>query len=167
MESWLMPVFAQMGHTEVATRAINPSTIMIIPIVALLIPIVIVPTALGIRFARQSRELEHTERMRALELGRSLPGDPQGMTPSALAVKIGAYVPIASMGIAWLATRDGNTSLAPGIWTSCALVSAIAIVGGTILAFRAMGLPAQSYPSAHAEKPAFDPDAYDHVGTRG
>jgi len=37
---------------------------------------------LGIRHDKYKRELEHKERMRALELGRSLPGDAPGLTPA-------------------------------------------------------------------------------------
>ncbi len=39
---------------------------LIIPIVALLIPMIIVPTAMGIKHARYLREVEHKERMRAM-----------------------------------------------------------------------------------------------------
>ena len=44
--------------------------VILIPIIALMIPIVIVPTALAFRHARFLREVEHKERMRAMELGR-------------------------------------------------------------------------------------------------
>ena len=37
----------------------------------------------GIRLERTKRELEHKERMRALELGRSLPGDGSWLSPLA------------------------------------------------------------------------------------
>lgn len=35
----------------------------------------------GIRLEKTKRELEHKERMRALELGRSLPGDVPWLSP--------------------------------------------------------------------------------------
>ena len=53
---------------------------LIIPIVALLIPMIIVPTAMGIKHARYLREVEHTERMRAMELGQTLAED-ESWTP--------------------------------------------------------------------------------------
>ena len=56
-------------------------TWVLIPIVALAIPIVLVPVVLGICHARNERELEHSERMKALELGRALPGDESRWTP--------------------------------------------------------------------------------------
>ena len=59
---------------------------MIIPIVAMAIPIVLVPVVLGIRHARLERELEHAERMKALELGRTLPEDEPWWTPPRISV---------------------------------------------------------------------------------
>src|SRR4051794_12300341 len=76
----------------------------IIPLFGMLIPIVIVPTALGIRHARHLREFEHAERMKALELGRTLPQDVRWETAPKVAVWIGAGVPIGVFGCAWLAS---------------------------------------------------------------
>ena len=50
-------------------------SVAIIPIVGMSIPIILVPVILGLRHARLERELEHAERMKALELGRTLPKD--------------------------------------------------------------------------------------------
>ena len=59
------------------------------PIVGMLIPIIIVPTALGFKHARYLRQVEHDERMKAMELGQTLPGD-QSWTPASIAMTIGA-----------------------------------------------------------------------------
>ena len=56
---------------------------LIIPIVALLVPIIIVPTALGIKHARYLREVEHAERMRAMDQGRLLHTSRDGDTVAA------------------------------------------------------------------------------------
>ncbi len=42
---------------------------------ALAIPIIVVPAELAFKHAAKLRDLEHAERMRALELGRFNPGD--------------------------------------------------------------------------------------------
>jgi len=44
----------------------------------------------GIRLEKTKSELEHTERMRALELGRSLPGDGPWLTPLRAGVPVAA-----------------------------------------------------------------------------
>ena len=60
---------------------------LIIPIVALLIPIIIVPTALGIKHAKFLREVKHAERMRAMELGRTRAED-ESWSPASIIVRI-------------------------------------------------------------------------------
>ena len=59
----------------------------IIPIVGMLIPIIIVPTALGFKHARYLRQVEHEERMRAMELGQTLAED-ESWTPASVALVI-------------------------------------------------------------------------------
>ena len=168
MEPMLIPVLAQQV-INVAAEGEAVSQV-IIPIVALLIPIIIVPTALGIRFAQKNREMEHLERMRALELGRPMLDDEGEPTPMGFALKIGAGVPASAMGIAWIASLTlHNTDLSHGAWQAAVAIAAVALVCGTVLALRAFGL-AHQLQSGRAEadrKPAFDPDAYDHIGSRG
>lgn len=167
MDSLLIPVLAQqMIHVGEPRGMSTP--VMLIPIVALFIPMVVVPAALGARYARQRREMEHAERMRALELGRRMPGERGEATAMATAARIGAGVPVGVMGVAWLASvSSGPAGSDP--WIAAGIISTAAVVSGAVLAFRAMGLAAAeaASASARAEKPAFDPDAYDHVGARG
>ena len=59
---------------------------------------------LGIRQDRYKRELEHKERMRALELGRTLPGDQSWLSPLRIGFLTGLIVPVSAMGFAWLST---------------------------------------------------------------
>jgi drug/metabolite transporter (DMT)-like permease len=145
----------------------KPMDPLIIPIVALLIPIVIVPTALGIKHARFLREVEHAERMRAMELGQTLPGD-VSWTPASVAVLIGAGVPIAAMLIAFMAGRsfhDGEQIR--GIWQAAAVIGFGGVICGTALGIQQFAKTDRPAPVSHDEKLAFDPDAYDVVGRRG
>jgi hypothetical protein len=136
---------------------------LIIPIVALLVPIIIVPTAMGIKHARYLREVEHVERMRAMELGQTLAED-QSWTPAGIAGSIGAGVPVASMFIAFIAAPKSGS--ADALWMAAGMIGVAGVVCGSILAAVQMK---QGRPSAAsiAEKPAYDPDQFDVVGSRG
>lgn len=175
MEPSLIPVFAQQMinlQPEPAASAFTAAPAIIVPLFAMLIPIVVVPTALGIRYARQKREMEHRERMKALEVGRPLPGDEPEWSPMRVALKIGAGVPVSVMGIAWLANLTLGNNSALTIWQTAGYVSIVAVISGAVLALKAFALGPQPRQDSRghadaARKPAFDPDAYDHVGTRG
>ena len=77
-----------------------------IPIVGMLIPIVIVPVALGIRLATHKRELEHLERMKALELGRTLRPGRALEQPRADLPRDRRGVPIGAFFFAWMASNS-------------------------------------------------------------
>ena len=140
---------------------------ILIPIVALLIPIVIVPTALGFRHARFLREVEHAERMRAMELGRTLAED-EAWSPARLAVAIGVGVPIGSLLIAWLAAMTTGSTSAEADLDGAGVVGLGGVICGTVLAARHFaGPPAGRRDPPGVEKPEYDPDAYDVVGRRG
>ena len=137
-----------------------------IPIVGMLIPIIIVPTAMGIRHARFLREVEHAERMRALELGQSLAED-RGCTRMDVAMAIGAGVPVGSLGVAWLAGQSSPLLIEP-LSVTAGVVGLGGVICGTFLATRRLANRDQPIPTGKAdEKPAYDPDAYDVVGSRG
>jgi hypothetical protein len=140
---------------------------LIIPIVGMLIPIIIVPTALGIKHAKLLREVEHAERMRAMELGQTLPGD-QSLTPGSVAVFIGAGVPIAAMVIAWMAGRSiHEEGPLEAIWMTAGMVGLGGVICGTVLGAQQFSKRDQAAAVSAEEKLAFDPDAYDVVGRRG
>jgi hypothetical protein len=136
---------------------------LIIPILALFIPIVIAPTGMAFKHARHKREYEHTERMRALELGRVLPKDESWWTPARIGLVIGGVVPISAMGSAMIGSDIAGFH--EEIWMAAAIVGAAGVICGTILAGK------QFFGTGHAdqavEKPQYDPDAYDVVGRRG
>src|SRR5436309_715788 len=77
-----------------------------------LLIVVGLPSVLGIRYAARQRELEHTERMKALELGRPWPGaepdeaESSGVGAPDRGVKIGVWVPLGALGIALAATSS-------------------------------------------------------------
>ena len=59
---------------------------MVIPLAGIALPVVLVPVILCIKYARYERELEHAERIKALELGRTLPKDEPWWTLPRIAV---------------------------------------------------------------------------------
>jgi hypothetical protein len=136
----------------------------IIPIVGMLIPIIIVPTALGFKHARYLRQMEHDERMKAMELGQTLAGD-QSWTPASVAMTIGAGVPISAMFIAFIAAaKQGGSDT---IWMAAAMIGVAGVICGTILAAQAFARQGQAETNLPTEKPAFDPEAFEPIGHRG
>lgn len=141
----------------------RPEAALAIPLMALLIPIVIVPVILGIRYERQKRELEHAERMKALELGRTLPGDEPWLSPPKLCLAIGGVVPIGVFLVAMLACQ--SLGYRDEIFVFAGLVGVTAVVCGTILTLKWFEQRATTAAGrldrAGQAKPAFDADAYD------
>src|SRR5262249_5445859 len=99
----------------------------IIPITAILMPLVLVPTIITLKHRQKKREWEHLERMRAMEL--QLPTPARGESPGTRSVvAIGAGVPIASVLGAFFTCAEGPPSvegvpLAAIAWGSAALIS--------------------------------------------
>jgi hypothetical protein len=139
---------------------------LLIPLAGLLVPIILVPTILGLKHARIDRELEHAERMKALELGRTLPRDEPWWSPVRLAAAIGVGVPVAVFLLAWLATA-GETHREEGPWIAAMSIGLAGVICGALLAnrhfVRAAELERSRYPGA---KPVFEEDAFDVVGSR-
>jgi hypothetical protein len=137
---------------------------LVLPVVAMGVPVVLVPIIMGIRLGRHERELQHAERMKALQLGRTLRIDEPWWTPARISVAIGAGVPICVFFFAWLAS--GHEHFQTPIWLSAGLVGVSAVVGGTTLAHRNLSR-AQDGPSTangHLAKPTFDAEALDVAG---
>jgi hypothetical protein len=145
----------------------KPMDPLIIPIVALIIPIVIVPTVLGIKHAKFLREVEHAERMRAMELGRTLAED-ESWSPASVSVLIGAGVPIAAMLIAYMSSKSFHSAdQFRAIWQTTSMVGLGGVICGTVLGAQQFSKRNQGALASHDEKPAFDPEAFDVVGRRG
>jgi hypothetical protein len=133
--------------------------------------LVLMGISFAVKQARRRKEMEHAERMKSLEMG--LVPQPSGLDwPAAsICIAVGAGVPIGSFLVAWFATM---TSDVPGeIWLAPVFVSFAAIGSTRKLAFRIIdpknGLKSVSraQTTSTVDKPAFDPDAYDVVGSRG
>lgn len=117
-----------------------------------------VPVILGIRSESRRREMEHLERMRAIELGRPIPNESGWWTPARLAVGIGVGVPICIFAIGAKAAELYGA--APFIWPSAGAVSVAAVICGTVLAARATMNPPTGSANVNT-KPYVHPDAYD------
>jgi NhaP-type Na+/H+ or K+/H+ antiporter len=146
----------------------NPMDVYIIPIVGMLIPIIIVPTALGFKHARYLRQMEHAERMKSLDLGQPLAEDQSWTTGSytfLIAMTIGGVVPIAAMFIAYIAAPEQGGSDA--IWMAAGMIGVAGVICGSILAAQSFARQGQASTTSYAEKAAFDPEAFEPVGHRG
>jgi hypothetical protein len=138
--------------------------VQIIPIVGMLIPIIIVPTALGFRHARYLRQVEHEERMKAMELGQTLAED-QSWTPASVAMTIGGGVPLGAMFLAYIAApRQGGSDT---VWMAAAMIGVAGVICGTVLASQWFSKVGQGRSNRLIEKPEFDPEAFEPVGHRG
>ncbi|HEV3165177.1 MAG TPA: hypothetical protein VGZ22_14215 [Isosphaeraceae bacterium] len=126
------------------------------------------PVILGIRYALRERELEHIERMKALEVGQTLPRDEPWWSPQRLCVAIGAGVPVGIFLIALIASQSGWQHDA-FVWPAAGSVGMAAVICGTILAAKLPRALARTYEanSRAASKAALDPDTYDVVSRRG
>ena len=134
---------------------------LILPLAALAIPIVVAPIAMAFKHAAKLRDLDHAERMRALELGRFNPGDEQWTVATKLAAGIGAGVPIVTMLAATFATLEAGFH--QDIWMASMVVGVAGVICGTCLAAsKSRGVADRS-----DQKSVYDPDALDVVGRRG
>jgi hypothetical protein len=135
-----------------------------------IVAMVIIAIVSGMKQAQRRKELEHFERIKAMELG--LAPQPTGLDwpAAAVCIAIGAGVPIGSFVVAWLATLTADAP--DGIWVAPVFVSFAAIGASRKLAYRIIDprsgvkRPAQ-VKSAPNGKPQFDPDAFDVVSSRG
>lgn len=144
---------------------------MLIPIVAILMPAVLVPSILALKFRQRRREWEHNERMRSLELGMPLV-QAQPWPAAAVAIALGLGTPAAAFLISWLAVLTARVD--SEIFIGTVVVALAGVVSGARLALKLIpaGMtfrPAGPLPreAASHPKPSFDPDTFDVVGRRG
>lgn len=148
----------------------------LIPIVAILMPILMVMMILTLKHRQQRRELQYRERMKAMELG--LGGPATGTWPAALAaICIGAGVPIGCFLVAWFATMTSHAR--EEAFLGATVVGLVAVVQGSRLAIRLAGWASSESASepnhaatvahhhANGKPPVYDPDAFDVVSRRG
>lgn len=118
----------------------------------------------GIRLEKTKRELEHTERMRALELGRRLPGDEPSWSHAKIGLIIAGAVPIGVFACAMIAS--GAIGFQKEIWIASGMVGMAAVICGSAIVGQS---PQRMLSSMEREmdKPAVEDDAYDVVAARG
>jgi hypothetical protein len=121
----------------------------------------------GMRQERRKRELEHKERMQALELGRNLPGDSPWLSPLRAGVLIATIVPIGVFGVAFLTTRA--IDFRPDIWQSAGLVSVFALACGSVVSCLAfLKRPySETQDAGQIGKVTVGEDMFDVVSSRG
>ncbi|MGC8640822.1 MAG: hypothetical protein ACP5XB_13205 [Isosphaeraceae bacterium] len=119
------------------------------------------------RNERQNREFEHEERMKALELGRSLPSGVPWCSPGRLGFLIGVVGPGVVFGFAWLTTWE--TGYHEEVWKAAGMVGVMSVFCASLLV--GVGLSRQSQTQITADagmhKPSVEQDAYDVVSARG
>jgi hypothetical protein len=136
---------------------------LLIPIVAILMPVVLVPTILILRHISKKREWEHLERIKSMELGMPVPGNESW--PAKVCIAIGAGVPIVAFFFAFVASQDSEAG--GGVWAAATMVGVSGVLSGSVLATRLLpSRRGRPHPDV-AAKPAYDPDAYDVVSSRG
>jgi hypothetical protein len=134
---------------------------------AISLPIVLVPTFFHYRHERRKMDMEHAKSMRAIDLGRPLPGErPEDSwsSPARIGLLIGVVVPLSAFLCSAVATVAAGFH--EGMWIATGLVGLGGVISGSIL----VGV---SYSNAGAAsrteeaKPYVEEDAYDVVSARG
>ena len=147
---------------------------ILVPVTALMIPIIITPTSLWLRHRLKVRQMEHEERLRAMELGVVPQGDRISWPGALVCATLGGGVPVGTLIVTWLATLSNN-EIPTEIWFVPVVISLPAVWAAKGLAERMLspskgsqaGASARVQADRAAGKSAFDPDAYDVVGSRG
>jgi hypothetical protein len=147
---------------------------LIIPLAGIMLPLVLVPMVMGLKFRMKKREWEHLERMRALQMGVSPNPGAQRFGPGAL-IGMATGVPAASVVAAGMTSVNLPTDLPDPLaaiaiaWGCAWLISTGAMVTAAVLGV----VQARAQRDASAidhdslAKAAYEPDAYDVVSRRG
>jgi hypothetical protein len=149
-------------------------SILIIPLTAILMPLILVPTTMFMKQRHQRRQWEHLERLKAMEIQLPMP-KVHAVPGHGSVAAIGAGVPIASVLTAFLTSiifspEGGDEIAVPAIAWGCAfLISTLALGTSLILAFmhRSATKENSAVEPLGNGKPQFDPDAFDVVSSRG
>jgi hypothetical protein len=147
-----------------------------IPVVAILMPLALVPTIVVMKHRHQRRKWEHLERLKSIEVQSPMPMR-QALERVGGISAIGAGVPVVSVLAAFLTTLlweaplpSDDAAAVPGIAWGCAvLISIGAMITSLKLAsmHHAAWRESASASSADNRKPVYDPDAFDVVSSRG
>jgi hypothetical protein len=146
-----------------------------IPIVAILMPLIMVPTVLVMKHRHQSRKWEHLERLKSMEAQSPMPRR-QALQKAGGISAIGAGVPAISVLGAFLTTLiseplpGDDAAAVPAIAWGCAvLISIGAMITSLKLASmqHSAGKESAYANSVDDHKAVYDPDAFDVVSSRG
>jgi len=147
---------------------------LIIPLAGIMLPLFLVPTIILLVHRQKKREWLHKERLRALDTG--VPASVPDRTPGGgTLAAIGAGVPIASVLAAWMSTMSVSDShpdymaIIAVAWGCAFMISTGALITSLVLGVLLMRSrkPGQPVDYFAANKPAYEPDAYDVVSSRG
>jgi hypothetical protein len=119
---------------------------------------------LGVRNQRRERELEHEERMKAMEMGRSLPGDESPWSFARIGLIIASAVPIGVFVLAALASRF--VGFQKDIWIAAGMVGIAAVICGSVVTCQNGAASSRSLLPEVNKEPVED-DVYDVVSARG
>ena len=149
---------------------------LVIPIVGILMPLVLVPTVIVLKHRYKRREWEHLERMKAMSSSQPLTRL-GGWAGTGGVAAIGAGVPIAAVfgalvtTLNWRPSTFDDVSVPAIAWGCAVLISAGGLATSLLLAFLQARTQQRLDSAASADlehaKPAFDPDTFDVVGSRG
>lgn len=146
----------------------------VIPVMGMLIPIVVVPTALAFRHARRVKDQQHAERMRALELGRNWSDEQTWWQPARLCAGITMGVPLGCLALAWFAAESSGWRHEE-VWIFSGMIGLASVISGSMLTRQHLAARERSLQHAASiesarlagKEPMYDPDLYDVVGRRG
>jgi hypothetical protein len=113
---------------------------------------------------RRRRELEHIERLKALEFGRTLPQDEPWLSPQKIALVIGGVVPLGAFICVGITTF--SVGYHEEMWLAACLVGVTSAIGGSILGGLAL-TRRKTTAGLDTVKPYVEEDAYDVVSARG
>jgi len=139
---------------------------ILIPLAGMATLPILVGLVMVLKQARRDRQWRHEERMKALELGRPVPDSEIWSARAAIA--LGAVMPIAVFGVAWLTTL--TTRADEEAWFAAAVVGIAGVIGGVRLAKAGQAadeIEEIASPAPRFRKPPFNPDAHDAIVHRG
>ncbi len=144
---------------------------LIIPLAGIMLPLILVPTIITLVHRHKRREWRHQEHLRALEMGLPGPASDRALG-GATVTAIGAGVPMAAVVAAWLTTVSIPTShhdyiaIIAVAWGCAFVISTGALITSLVLGILLMR-STKLVDHFTAMKPAYEPDAFDVVSSRG
>lgn len=147
---------------------------LVIPVIAILMPLVLVPMILVMKHRQQKRKWDHLERLKAMETRLPLPMR-QALAGAGGVTAIGAGVPgVAVLGaflttLLWEPLAIGDSVVVPAVAWGCALLMS---VGAMITSLKLAAMHLRSVQETELTdamkngKPVYDADAFDVVSSR-